>query len=282
MRLATFKTAAQGASYGAVTGKGIVDLRRYLGNQFPDLKALIAGNGFVQVNQYLSEAPDYQPSDVIWLPVIPNPDKIVCVGLNYEEHRVETGRDKTEQPALFLRVNESQVGHRQPIIRPRESSHLDYEAEIAVIIGKAGRRISQQDSWNHIAGYSCYNDGSVREWQRHTVQWTAGKNFARTGGFGPWMVTTDDIPPNTVQTLSCRLNGERMQHATTEQMIFKIPKLIEYISAFTTLLPGDVIVTGTPGGVGARRNPPVWMKPGDTVEVEIDKVGVMENSIADG
>jgi 2-keto-4-pentenoate hydratase/2-oxohepta-3-ene-1,7-dioic acid hydratase in catechol pathway len=282
MRLATFETAAQGASYGAVTGKGIVDLRRYLGNQFPDLKALIAGNGFVQVNQYLSEAADYQPSDVTWLPVIPNPDKIVCVGLNYEEHRVETGRDKTEQPALFLRVNESQVGHRQPIIRPRESSHLDYEAEIALIIGRAGRRISQQDSWNHIAGYSCYNDGSVREWQRHTVQWTAGKNFARSGGFGPWMVTTDDIPPNTVLTLSCRLNGERMQHATTEQMIFKIPKLIEYISAFTTLLPGDVIVTGTPGGVGARRTPPVWMKPGDKVEVEIDKVGVLENSIADG
>jgi 2-keto-4-pentenoate hydratase/2-oxohepta-3-ene-1,7-dioic acid hydratase in catechol pathway len=282
MRLATFKTAAQGATYGAVTGKGIVDLRRYLGNQFPDLKALIAGNGFLQVHQYLSEAPDYQASDVTWLPVIPNPDKIVCVGLNYEEHRVETGRDKTEQPALFLRVNESQVGHRQPIIRPRESSHLDYEAEIAVIIGKTGRRISQQDSWNHIAGYSCYNDGSVREWQRHTVQWTAGKNFARTGGFGPWMVTADDIPPNTVMTLSCRLNGERMQHATTEQMIFKIPKLIEYISAFTTLLPGDVIVTGTPGGVGARRTPPVWMKPGDKVEVEIDKVGVLENSIADG
>jgi 2-keto-4-pentenoate hydratase/2-oxohepta-3-ene-1,7-dioic acid hydratase in catechol pathway len=282
MRLTTFKTAAQGASYGAVTGKGIVDLRRYLGNQFPDLKALVAGNGFLQVNQYLSEAPDYQPSDVTWLPVIPNPDKIVCVGLNYEEHRVETGRDKTEQPALFLRVNESQVGHRQPIIRPRESSHLDYEAEIAVIIGRAGRRISQQDSWNHIAGYSCYNDGSVREWQRHTVQWTAGKNFAHTGGFGPWMVTVDEIPPNTVLTLSCRLNGERMQHATTEQMIFKIPKLIEYISAFTTLLPGDVIVTGTPGGVGARRTPPVWMKPGDKVEVEIDKVGVLENSIADG
>jgi 2-keto-4-pentenoate hydratase/2-oxohepta-3-ene-1,7-dioic acid hydratase in catechol pathway len=282
MRLATFKTAAQGASYGAVTGKGIVDLRRYLGNQFPDLKALIAGNGFVQVNQYLSEAPDYQPSDVTWLPVIPSPDKIVCVGLNYEEHRAETGRDKTENPALFLRVAESQVGHRQPIVRPRESTHLDFEAEIAVIVGRAGRRISEKDSWQHIAGYSCYNDGSVRDWQRHTVQWTAGKNFARTGGFGPWMVTTDDIPPNTVLTLSCRLNGERMQHATTEQMIFKIPRLIAYISTFTTLLPGDVIVTGTPGGVGARRNPPVWMKPGDKVEVEIDKVGVLENSIAEG
>jgi 2-keto-4-pentenoate hydratase/2-oxohepta-3-ene-1,7-dioic acid hydratase in catechol pathway len=282
MRLATFKTAAQGASYGAVTGKGIVDLRRYLGNQFPDLKALIAGNGFVQATQYLSEAPDYQASDITWLPVIPNPDKIVCVGLNYEEHRVETGRDKTENPALFLRLAESQVGHRQPIVRPRESTNLDFEAEIAVVIGSAGRRIPEKDSWQHIAGYSCYNDGSVRDWQRHTIQWTAGKNFARTGGFGPWMVSADDIAPNSVLTLSCRLNGERMQHATTEQMIFKFPRLIAYISTFTTLLPGDVIVTGTPGGVGARRTPPVWMKPGDKVEVEIDKVGVLENSIADG
>jgi 2-keto-4-pentenoate hydratase/2-oxohepta-3-ene-1,7-dioic acid hydratase in catechol pathway len=282
MRLATFKTGAQGASYGIVTGSGIVDLRRYLGNQYPDLKSLIAGNGYAQAAKHLSAAADYKESDVIWLPVIPNPDKIVCVGLNYEEHRVEAGRDKTEQPALFLRVAESQVGHRQPIIRPRESTQLDYEAEIAVIIGKAGRRIPQKDSWSHIAGYSCYNEGSVREWQRHTVQWTAGKNFAQTGAFGPWMVTTDDIPPNSVLTLSCRLNGREMQRATTEQMIFKIPKLIEYISSFTTLLPGDVIVTGTPGGVGARRNPPVWMKPGDTVEIEIDKVGVLENSIADG
>lgn len=282
MRLATFKTAAQGASYGAVTGKGIVDLRRYLGNQYADLKALIEANGFDQARKYLSEAPDYQPSDVAWLPVVPNPDKIVCVGLNYEEHRVETGRDKTENPALFLRVAESQVGHRQPIARPRESTHLDFEAEIAVVIGKTGRRINEDKAWDHIAGYSCYNDGSVRDWQRHTIQWTAGKNFARTGGFGPWLVSADEIPPNTVLTLSCRLNGERMQHATTEQMIFKIPRLIAYISTFTTLLPGDVIVTGTPGGVGARRNPPVWMKPGDKVEVEIDKVGVLENSIADG
>jgi len=280
MKLATFRTA-QGASYGAVTGKGIVDLRRYLGNQYPDLKALIEGAGFSKASQHVSEAPDYQLSDVTWLPVIPNPDKIVCVGLNYEEHRAETGRDKTEQPALFLRVAESQVGHRQPIARPRESTHLDFEAEIAVVIGKPGRRISQKDSWSHIAGYSCYNDGSVRDWQRHTIQWTAGKNFARTGAFGPWMVTADEIPPNTVLTLSCRLNGERMQHATTEQMIFKIPKLIEYISTFTTLLPGDVIVTGTPGGVGARRTPPLWMKPGDKVEIEIDKVGVLENPIGE-
>ena len=281
MRLASFQTAAQGASYGAVTDKGIVDLRRTLGNRFPDLKALIAGDGFLQVKRYLSSAADYQASDVTWLPVIPNPDKIVCVGLNYEEHRVETGRDKTENPALFLRVAESQVGHRQPLLRPRESTHLDFEAEIAVIIGKTGRRISQQRAWDHIAGYSCYNDGSVRDWQRHTVQWTAGKNFARTGAFGPWMVTSDDIAPDTVLTLSCRLNGQQMQHATTEMMIFKIPRLIEYISTVTTLAPGDVIVTGTPGGVGARRNPPLWMKPGDSVEVEIDKVGVLVNTIGE-
>jgi 2-keto-4-pentenoate hydratase/2-oxohepta-3-ene-1,7-dioic acid hydratase in catechol pathway len=281
MKLATFKTA-QGASYGIVTDKGIVDLKRFIGNQFPDLKSLIAGNGFAEAARHLSATPDYQASDIIWLPVILNPDKIVCVGLNYQEHVVETGRENTEQPAIFLRLAESQVGHKQPIIRPRESTHLDYEAEIAVIIGKAGRRIKQTDAWNHIAGYSCYNDGSVRDWQRHTVQWTAGKNFAYTGGFGPWMVTADDIPSNSKMTLSCRLNGERMQHATTEQMIFKIPKIIEYVSTWTTLLPGDVLVTGTPGGVGARRNPPVWMKPGDKVEVEIDRVGILENTIADG
>jgi 2-keto-4-pentenoate hydratase/2-oxohepta-3-ene-1,7-dioic acid hydratase in catechol pathway len=280
MKLATFRTA-QGVSYGAVTAKGIVDLRRYLGNPYADLKALIAEGGLPKIHPFLSKAPDYQASEVTWLPVIPNPDKIVCVGLNYQEHVVETGRENTEQPAIFLRLPESQVGHRQPILRPRESKNLDYEAEIAVIIGKAGRRISQKDAWSHIAGYSCYNDGSVRDWQRHTIQWTAGKNFARTGGFGPWMVSADEIPPGSKMTLSCRLNGERMQHATTEQMIFKIPKILEYVSTWTTLAPGDVIVTGTPGGVGARRTPPVWMKPGDKVEIEIDKVGILENTIGE-
>jgi 2-keto-4-pentenoate hydratase/2-oxohepta-3-ene-1,7-dioic acid hydratase in catechol pathway len=280
MKLATFQTA-QGPSYGLVTPKGIVDLKLLVGNRFPDLKSLIAGNGFAEAAKHLNAAADYKESDVTWLPVIPNPERIVCVGLNYQDHVVETGRDNTEQPAIFLRLPESQVGHKQPILRPRESKNLDFEAEIAVIIGKPGRRISQKDAWDHIAGYSCYNDGSVRDWQRHTIQWTAGKNFAKTGGFGPWMVTADDIPPGTKLTLSCRLNGERMQHATTEQMIFRIPKIIEYVSAWTTLVPGDVLVSGTPGGVGARRNPPVWMKPGDKVEIEIDKVGILENSIAD-
>ena len=278
MRLATFKTA-KGASYGAVTDKGIVDVGRRLGNQYADLKAIIAGNAFSKIRPLLTESPDYPLSEVTWLPVIPNPDKIVCVGLNYQDHVVETGRDNTEQPAIFLRLAESQVGHRQPLLRPRESKNLDFEAEIAVIIGKAGRRISQQDSWSYVAGYSCYNDGSVRDWQRHTIQWTAGKNFAHTGGFGPWMVTADEIPPGTKMTLSCRLNGQQMQHATTEQMIFKIPKIIEYVSTWTELKPGDVLVTGTPGGVGARRTPPLWMKPGDTIEVEILGLGTLRNPV---
>jgi len=280
MRLASFRTS-KGASYGAVTDQGIVDLGRRIGNKYPDLKALIAANAVAEAKSLLKEKEDFSIEAVEWLPVIPNPGKIICVGLNYEEHRQETGRDKTEQPALFIRVAESQLGHKQPMRRPRESTHFDYEAEIALIIGTPGRRISQQNAFKHIAGYSCYNDGSVRDWQRHTVQWTAGKNFAGTGPFGPWMVTADEIPPGTKLTLSCRLNGQQMQHADTDMMIFKFPKLIEYISAFTPLAPGDVIVTGTPGGVGSRRTPPVWMKPGDTVEIEIDKVGILSNPIGE-
>jgi 2-keto-4-pentenoate hydratase/2-oxohepta-3-ene-1,7-dioic acid hydratase in catechol pathway len=281
MKLLTYKTS-RGTSYGAVAGQGVIDLGRRLGSKYPDLKALIAANAFGEAAKLLKEPPDHKLSEIEFLPVIPNPGKIVCVGLNYQDHVVETGRDNTEQPAIFLRVAESQLGHKQPMPRPRESTHLDFEAEIAVIIGKGGRRISQKDAWSHIAGYSCYNDGSVRDWQRHTIQWTAGKNFDATGAFGPWMVTADEIPPNTTMTLSCRLNGETMQKATTEQMIFKIPKIIEYVSTWTTLAPGDVLVTGTPGGVGARRTPPLWMKPGDKVEIEIDKVGILENGISDG
>jgi len=283
MKLASYKTS-KGAGYGVVTDDGIVDLTRRLGKKYPDLRALIAGNALAQAQKIAKAAKkaDIKAGKVAFLPVIPNPGKIVCVGLNYEEHRVETGRDKTENPALFLRVAESQVAHNQPILIPAESTNLDFEGEIAVVIGKRGRRISEENSWKHIAGYACYNDGSVRDWQRHTLQWTAGKNFSRTGGFGPWMVTRDEIKDGEELTLETRLNGEVMQHATTAQMIHRIPKLISYISTFTPLEPGDVIVTGTPGGVGARRNPPVWMKPGDTVEVEISKVGVLVNTIKAG
>ena len=283
MKLASYKTS-KGAGYGVVRDDGVVDLTRRIGKKFPDLRALLAGNalGAAQKIAKAAKKPDFKIGKVTFLPVIPNPGKIVCVGLNYEEHRVETGRDKTENPALFIRVAESQVGHDQPIVMPAESTNLDYEGEIAVVIGRRGRRIKDEDAWNHVSGYACYNDGSVRDWQRHTLQWTAGKNFSRTGGFGPWMVTRDDIADGEELTLETRLNGQVMQHATTAQMIHRIPRLIGYISTFTSLEPGDVIVTGTPGGVGARRTPPVWMKPGDTVEVEVSKVGVLVNTIKAG
>src|SRR6266850_295076 len=282
MMLASYRSSKV-TGYGVVIGEGIVDLTRRIGKKYPDLRALLAGGALATAARAAKGAKaDFKLSKITFLPLIPNPGKIICVGLNYEEHRVETGREKTESPALFIRVPESQVGHGQAILMPPESTNLDYEGEIAVIIVKAGRRISETNSWKHIAGYSCYNDGSVRDWQRHTVQWTAGKNFSRTGGFGPWMVTRDEIADGEELTLETRLNGQVMQHATTEQMIHRIPRLINYISAFTTLEPGDVIVTGTPGGVGARRNPPVWMKPGDTVEIEVSKVGVLINTIKSG
>ncbi len=279
MRLASFKTG-NGPTYGIVGERGIVDLGARLGTRYPDLRALIAAGALDEARRLAGAAPDVPLERVAWLPVIPNPDKIVCVGLNYEAHRVETQRERTDHPAVFLRVAESQVGHGEPILLPPESTQLDYEGEIAVVVGAPGRRISEARAWEHVCGYAPYNDGSIRDWQRHTVQWTAGKNFARTGGFGPWLVTADEIAPGAVLELTTRLNGAVMQHATTEMLIHSIPRLIAYISTWTTLLPGDVIVTGTPGGVGARRNPPVWMKAGDVVEVEVSQVGVLRNVVA--
>lgn len=278
MKLASFRVDGRD-SYGAVVGQEIIDLGSRLG-RYSDLKALIAAGAFAEAEAEVKKGkPEHRLDAVTFLPVIPRPEKIFCVGLNYEEHRVESGREPTEKPAIFMRTANSQVGHRQPMIRPRESTDLDYEGEIAVIIGKGGRRISEADSWSHIAGYSCYNDGSVRDWQRHTAQWIPGKNWVATGGFGPWMVTADEIPAKTVLTLTTRLNGTVMQHASTDMMIHSIPRQIAYLSTFADLEPGDVIVTGTPGGVGTRRNPPVYMKDGDTVEIEVDKVGVLVNPV---
>ncbi len=269
-------------SYGIVQGDDVLNLTPILGAQAPDLKSLIAHNMVDQAAKALaSHKPDLKFADLHLLPVIPNPNKIVCVGLNYADHVRETGRELTESPALFLRVSESQIGHGQNIVRPPESHRLDYEGEIAVVIGEGGRRISEADAWNHIAGYSCYNDGSVRDWQVSTTQWTAGKNFWRTGGFGPWMVTADEIKPDQKMTLITRLNGQELQRATTDMMIHSIPRQSAYISTFIPLEAGDVIVTGTPGGVGNKRTPQLFMKPGDVVEIEVDAVGILRNGIVD-
>ncbi len=279
MKLSSYKSPT-GNSYGIVTDAGIVDLGRRLGGKYPDLRSLLRCQAIEEARKATqASSPDFQASEVTFLPVIPNPDKIVCIGLNYEEHRIEVNRDPTQHPTVFLRVPESQVGHNRPILRPRESIRLDYEGEIAVIIGKAGRRIREEDAYDHIVGYSCYNEASVRDFQQHCAQYTAGKNFTATGGFGPWMVTSDEIPAGTELELTTRLNGQVMQNATTAMMIHSIPRQIAYISLFTTLLPGDVIVTGTPGGVGARRDPPVWLKPGDRVEVEVSRVGTLINTV---
>ena len=270
------------AGYGVVEGEAIIDLSKRIGARFPDLKTLIAHDGIAEAGKAAAgQSADVGIAEVRLLPTIPNPGKIFCIGLNYEDHRKETKREKTEAPAVFVRFPESQVGHDQPILRPRESTKLDFEGEIAVIIGKPGRRIAEKDAWDHVAGYSCYNDGSVRDWQWATTQWTAGKNFAATGGFGPWMVTADEIPAGAELTLITRLNGVEMQHTTTKLLVHNIPQLIAHLSAWVTLEPGDVIVSGTPAGVGARRDPPVWMKPGDVVEVEVSKVGILRNTIAD-
>ncbi len=179
-----------------------------------------------------------------------------------------------------MRLTSTQVGHLQPIIRPNASDHLDFEGELAVIIGKPGRHIAKENALHHVAGYSIYNDASVRDWQRHTTQYTPGKNFPSTGGFGPWMVTTDEIPDPTKLRLTTRLNGDLVQNSGLDDFRFSIPEIIAYLSTFTQLLPGDVIITGTPKGVGAGRTPPLWMKPGDRVEVEITSIGKLVNPVA--
>ena len=285
MKLISFLRSGA-ATYGIVSGDKVLDLQPILGDRAPDLRSLIAQNLIPAAAEALkTNAATLNFADLELLPVIPNPDKILCVGLNYKDHLAESGRASTELPAIFLRVPSSQVAHGQAILRPAESHRLDYECEIAVVMGPvpghSGRRIAEADAWRHIAGYSCYNDGSIRDWQNHTTQWTAGKNYYKTGGFGPWLVTADEIKPGQRLTVSTRLNGVELQHSHTDLMIHSIPKLIAYISTFTPLLPGDVIVTGTPGGVGNKRTPQLFMKQGDVVEIEIDAVGVLRNSVRD-
>jgi len=280
MKLMSYVTA-QRASFGVVLGERIIDMGSRLGASCPDLKSAIAQGLLPRIAAMADNArADFRLDEVQPLPVIPNPGRILCVGLNYVAHRTE-GNHKTDAaaPTVFLRLPESQVGHGRPMVCPRESDQFDYEAELAVIIGTAGRRIDRADALSHIAGISAYNDGSVRDWQLLMGQWTPGKNFPATGAFGPWMVTCDELPPDRVLSLVCRLNGQEMQRTTTDLMMFSIPELIAFVSTFTTLEPGDVIVTGTPGGVGLRRDPQVWMKHGDVVEIELEGVGVLRNPI---
>jgi len=245
---------------------------------FHDLKAAIAADALTQLAADVGN--DRIPlSDIRYLPTIPNPDKVLCVGLNYRAHQEETGRGGEGVPTIFTRFAASQMGHLEPMVRPRESATLDYEGEIAMIIGRPGRRIARADALSHVAGFSIYNDGSVREYQRQTSQFTPGKNFSATGGFGPWMMTLDEIGDADDMEITTRLNGEVMQNARASLLVHGFAELIEFCSTFTELVPGDVIVTGTPGGVGAARTPPVFMDDGDSIEIEVKPIGRLVNPV---
>ncbi|MGY2222149.1 fumarylacetoacetate hydrolase family protein [Pseudomonas gingeri] len=281
MKIASFLN--QGIpSYGLVDGDQVVDLQSLKAELGYDLKAAITHGLLAGLTpERIAALPRLALAEVTFMPVIPNPGKVLCIGINYATHVRETGREMPTYPMIFTRFADSQTAHLQAILRPRISHKLDFEGELAIVIGKKARHVKAENALDHVAGYACYNDGSVRDWQKHTIQFVPGKNFPQTGGFGPWLVTADEVGNPQDLELTTRLNGQVMQHTSTSDMIFDVRKLIEYCSTFTELAPGDVIVSGTTGGVGAFREPPVWMKPGDVVEVEISGLGILRNTIAD-
>ncbi len=278
MKITTFSVKGT-VSYGVVVDGGIIDAKPLAGGPQTLRGAIAAGALGVIADAVKGRKPDYSLDEIEFLPVIPDPDKIIAVGLNYRSHVLEGGRDIPEWPMIFTRFNNSQVGHGQAMIKPKVSDKFDFEGEMAVIIGKTCRHVSEADALSVVAGYACYNDGSIRDYQRHTSQFVPGKTFYHSGAFGPWMVTADEIADPATLTLVTRLNGEEMQRATTDDLLFSIPQLIAYLTDVTELVPGDVIVSGTTGGVGFYRKPQVFMKEGDTIEVELDKIGVLRNPI---
>jgi 2-keto-4-pentenoate hydratase/2-oxohepta-3-ene-1,7-dioic acid hydratase in catechol pathway len=279
MRLLSFERNGR-PGFGVVVGDGVVDAAERLAGKPRGLREALASGSLPLLERFGAIGPDFPLSDVTFAPVIPDgAAKLLCVGVNYMPHIRELGRERPDRPVIFVRFRDSIVGHGQALEKPRESEQLDFEGELAVIIGKRARRVGKERALEHVAGYACFNDGSVRDFQRHSPQFTPGKNFHASGAFGPWLVTADEIRDPRELTLTTRLNGTVMQHESVGELCFDVPHLIEYCSTWTQLEPGDVIVTGTPGGVGAGRKPPVWMQPGDTVEVEISRIGVLRNSV---
>ena len=277
MKFVSFR-AGGAARYGLVRGKEVVDLTSRL--KYPDLKALIGAGAAAEAEREAKSAKaDFSVDQISYDPVIPNPGKIICIGLNYSEHANETGMTRNAHPPVFIRWADTQVGHLGDVIKPDDSEQLDYEGELAVIVGKGGRYIPESEAAGHIFGYSCYNEVSVRDYQKHASQFTPGKNFPASGAFGPFLVTADEVGTLKGKTIQTRLNGETVQSSTLDMMISSPARLIAYLSTFTPLSPGDVIASGTPGGVGWVRTPPLWMKAGDVAEVEIEGVGLLRNKI---
>jgi len=281
MKLASFSYQNQ-PSYGVIKGDQIIDLAPMANIVGATLREALDNKRLQTIAEYAETQSDGIPLSAIrFLPVIPNPAKILCVGINYLSHVKETGREMPKFPMFFTRFADSQTAHEQALVRPMVSEKLDFEGELAIVIGRKARHVKQENALSYVAGYSCYNDGSVRDWQKHTIQFTPGKNFPLTGSFGPWLVTADEIGDPSQLTLLTRLNGQVVQEAKNDDFIFSISALIEYCSTFTELQPGDVIITGTTGGVGAFREPPLWMKHGDVVEVEISGIGILRNTVVD-
>ncbi|ABH00503.1 probable hydratase (plasmid) [Rhodococcus jostii RHA1] len=279
MKLVTFRRADR-VSFGRLEGDAVIDLGPVFEGRYAGLRDVLEQDALDEIRA-AEGAATLALSDLELLPPIPDPNKILCAGVNYHAHREEASRAAAEYPTIFPRFADSQVAHGGPLLRPAETARFDYEGELAVVIGRGGRRIPAEKAFDHVAGYSCYNDGSVRDWQRHTAQWLPGKTFPATGGFGPALVTADEVGDPSRLQLTTRVNAEERQSASVADLIFDIPALIAYISTFTPLAPGDVIVSGTPGGVGLFRDPPVFLKPGDVVEVDIPGVGLLVNTVAD-
>ena len=269
------------AAYGVLSDKQIIELDASLLARYPDIRSLLDAQALPELAAAVAgKAGTLSLTDVQLLPPLSNPRKIFCVGLNYKSHVAETKRPDAPYPAIFVRFADTLIADGAPLCFPFSKSHMfDYEGELALVIGKGGSDIAEADALSHIAGYACFNDGTVRDWQRHTHQWTPGKNFAHTGAFGPALVTADEIADITRVELTTRLNGEVVQQAPLSDLIFSLPVIIAYLSRFTTLSPGDIIATGTPGGVGDRREPPLYLKQGDVVEVEITEIGKLRNVV---
>lgn len=283
MRFTTFLHDGA-ARLGVVDGDDVIDLAAAVPGTPADLRAaLAAGVDLAAAGRRAldSSAPRLKLASLQFAPLVPEPGKTVCLGLNYFDHAKEGGRDKPEYPWFFFRGKSSLVGHGQPGLLPKVSSKFDYEAELAVVIGRTvPRHVSQADALQYVFGYTCFNDMSVRDFQKRTPQWTIGKNFDGTGGFGPVLVTADELAPGaTGLRIQSRLNGQVMQDANTDDMIFSVAETIMLLAQVLTLEPGDAIIMGTPAGVGQARTPPVWMKAGDTIEIEIERIGVLSNPI---
>ncbi|MDH4022232.1 MAG: fumarylacetoacetate hydrolase family protein [Gammaproteobacteria bacterium] len=280
MKLASFRDGAL-TTWGLVQADGVQLATSSLRAQFPELRDVLAAGAVAGIPALLAPERLRDPSSLHFAPVIPEPARILCVGVNYLAHIHEMGRERPDYPTLFTRFPDSLVGHRESIVRPRLSTHYDYEGELAIVIGRAARYVRAENALDHVAGYTCFLDGSVRDWQRHTTQFLPGKNFPGTGSCGPWLVTTDEISDPDSLVLQTRVNGEILQRAPISDLCFDVRQIIEYCSGFCVLNPGDIIATGTPSGVGFARTPPRWLIPGDVVEVDISGIGVLCNKVID-